>query len=199
MVEEQFLVPLEDYLKAGLHIGTKFRTKYMSKFIYKVRPDGLSVFNVEQINERLKLAANMLAQFEPEDIVIVCRRENGWKAVKKFSELTGIKSFIGRYPPGVLTNANLEDFVEAKLVLVADPWPDKNAVNDASKLGIPVVALCDTNNDARNIDLVVPCNNKGKKSLGIIFYVFAKEFLKNKKLIKSDKDFKAKIDDFVAE
>ncbi len=199
MAEEQFLVPLEDYLKAGLHIGTKFRTKYMSKFIYKIRPDGLSVFNVEQINERLKMAANMLAKYDPKDIIVVCRRENGWKAVKKFSELTGIKSFIGRYPPGILTNANLEDFVEAKLILVADPWPDKNAVNDASKLGIPVIALCDTNNDAKNIDLVVPCNNKGKKSLAIIFYVLAKEFLKNKGIIKSDKDFKVKIEDFMAE
>ena len=199
MTEEQFLVPLEDYLKAGLHIGTKFRTKYMAKFIYKVRPDGLSVFNVEQINERLKLAAQMLSAYDPKDILIVCRRENGWKAVNKFSEITGIKSFIGRYPPGILTNANLEDFVEAKVILVTDPWPDKNAITDAAKLGIPVIALCDTNNDSRNIDLVVPCNNKGKKSLAIIFYVLAKEYMKNRKLIKSDKDFKAKIDDFTAE
>ena len=199
MTEEQFLVPLDDYLKAGLHIGTKFRTKYMAKFIYKVRPDGLSVFNVEQINERLKLAGQMLSAYEPKDIIIVCRRENGWKAVNKFSEITGIKSFIGRYPPGILTNANLEDFVEAKVILVTDPWPDKNAITDAAKLGIPVIALCDTNNDSRNIDLVVPCNNKGKKSLAIIFYVLAKEYMKNRKLIKSDKDFKAKIDDFTAE
>jgi small subunit ribosomal protein S2 len=199
MAEEQFLVPLEDYLKAGLHIGTKFRTKYMAKFIYKVRPDGLSVFNVEQINERLKLAAQMLSVYDPKDIIIVCRRENGWKAVKKFSDLTGIQSFIGRYPPGILTNANLENFVEAKVILVTDPWPDKNAINDAAKLGIPVIALCDTNNDSRNIDLVVPCNNKGKKSLAIIFYALAKEYMKNRKLIKSDKDFKAKIDDFTAE
>ena len=199
MAEEQFLVPLEDYLKAGLHIGTKFKTKYMAKFIYKVRPDGLSVFNVEQINERLKLAAQMLSVYDPKDIIIVCRRENGWKAVKKFSDLTGIQSFIGRYPPGILTNANLENFVEAKVILVTDPWPDKNAINDAAKLGIPVIALCDTNNDSRNIDLVVPCNNKGKKSLAIIFYALAKEYMKNRKLIKSDKDFKAKIDDFTAE
>lgn len=199
MAEEQFLVPLEDYLKAGLHIGTKFRTKHMAKFIYKVRPDGLSVFNVEQINDRLRLAANLLSEYSPEEILIVCRRENGWKAVKKFSEITGIKSFIGRYPPGVLTNANLDDFVEAKVVLVADPWPDKNAVNDAAKLGIPVIALCDTNNDCRNMDLVVPCNNKGKKSLGIIFFVLAEEYMKGRKLIKSEKDFKSKIDDFTAE
>jgi len=199
MTEVEYLVPLEDYLKAGLHIGTKFRTKYMEKFIYKVRPDGLSVLNVEQINDRLKLAGQLLAQFEAKDIVIVCRRENGWKAVKKFSEMTGIRCFIGRYPPGVLTNANLEDFVEAKLILVADPIPDKNAINDAAKLGIPVIALCDSNNDSKGIELVVPCNNKGKKSLGIVFMVLAKEFLKNTGVIKSDAEFTGKIDDFAAE
>jgi small subunit ribosomal protein S2 len=199
MTEVEYLVPLEDYLKAGLHIGTKFRTKYMDKFIYKVRPDGLSVLNVEQINDRLKLAAQVLAQFDPKDIIIVCRRENGWKAVKKFAELTGIRCFIGRYPPGILTNANLEDFVEAKLILVADPIPDKNAINDAAKLGIPVIALCDSNNDCKDIDLVVPSNNKGKKSLAIIFMVLAKEFLKNTDIIKSDKEFSGKIEDFTAE
>jgi len=199
MTETEYLVPLEDYLKAGLHIGTKFRTKYMEKFIYKVRPDGLSVLNVEQINNRLKLAAQMLAQYNPKEIIIVCRRENGWKAVKKFAELTGIRCFVGRYPPGILTNANLEDFVEAKLILVADPIPDKNAIHDAAILGIPVIALCDSNNDCKDIDLVVPCNNKGKKSLAIIFMVLAKEFLKNSGIIKSDKYFTGKIEDFTAE
>jgi small subunit ribosomal protein S2 len=199
MAEDQNLVPLEDYLKAGIHIGTKFRTKHMEKFVYKVRPDGLSVLNVEQINNRLKLAGKLLADYDPNDIIIVCRRENGWKAVKKFAEIIGVRSFIGRYPPGILTNANLEDFVEAKLILAADPIPDKNVINDASKLGIPVIALCDSNNDAKNIDLVIPCNNKGKKSLAVIFFVLAREFLKNKEIIKSDKDFTATIEDFTAE
>ena len=199
MAEDQYLIPLEDYLKAGIHIGTKFRTKHMDKFVYKVRPDGLSVLNVEQINDRLKLAGKLLSDYDPKDIIIVCRRENGWKSVKKFADMTGVKSFIGRYPPGMLTNANLEDFIEAKLILAVDPIPDKNVINDASKLGIPVIALCDSNNEPKNIDLVVPCNNKGKKSLAVIFYILAKEYLKNKGIIKSDKDFKSTIEDFTAE
>lgn len=199
MSEEQFLMPLEEYLKAGLHIGTKFRNKYMAKFIYKVRPDGLSVLNIEQINQRLDMAANIMSKFDPKDIIVACRRENGWKAVKLFSEVTGIRGFMGRYPPGILTNADLENFMEAKLIIVADPWPDKNAVLDAAKLGIPVIALCDTNNDSKNLDLIVPCNNKGKKSLGIIFMVLAKEYLKRRGIIKSDADFKLTVDDFAAE
>ncbi|MCD4666245.1 30S ribosomal protein S2 [archaeon] len=194
MVEENLLVPLDNYLKAGIHIGTKFKTKYMEKFIYKIRPDGLLVLNVQEINGRLGLASNMINQYESEDIIVVCRRENGWKTVKEFTKATGIKSFAGRYPPGILTNPNLKNFTEFKLMLVVDPWPDKNAINDAIKTGIPIISLCDTNNECNNIDLVVPCNNKGKKSLGLVFWILANEYLKSKK-----KKLKESIEDFTAE
>jgi len=176
------MVPLDTYLKAGLHIGTKYKTKYMEPFIYKVRPDGLSILNIQEINSRIKILANFLSQYESQDILVVGRRENSWKAIKLFSEVTGIRSFIGRYPPGVLLNPELEGFMEIKLLFVVDPWPDRNVIEDAMKLGIPVIALCDTNNTANDIDLVVPCNNKGKKSLGLVFYILAREYLKNKGL-----------------
>ncbi len=197
MTEEQFLVPLDLYLKAGLHIGTKYRNKYMEPFIYKIRPDGLCVMNVQKINERINVAGKFLSQYKPEDILIVCRRENGWKAVERFSKLTGIKAFIGRYPPGILTNSALEDFIETKLIMVCDPWPDKNAVLDALKIGIPVIALCDTNNEANNIELVIPCNNKGKKSLGLVFWILTREYLKNRGLLQGE--YKEKLDDFADE
>ena len=193
---ESLLMPVDEYLKAGFHIGTKFRTKAMGQFIYKVRPDGLAVLNVQKINERITLAARLLAQFKPEDVVVVCRRENGWHSVKLFSKLTGIKVFTGRYPPGILTNPNLENFIETKLIFVCDPHPDKNVINDAKKIGIPVIALCDTNNKTKDVDLVIPCNNKGKKSLGLLFFVLTREYLEVKGLIKSDEDFKATLDEF---
>ena len=192
--EQQFLVPLDEYLKVGIHIGTKFKTKYMAPFIYKTRPDGLVVLNVQEIDKRIKLAANLISQYNPEDILVVCRRENGWKSISLFSKLTGIKIFAGRYPPGILTNPNLKTFMETKLILVVDPWPDKNIVRDAIKIGIPVIALCDTNNETNNLDLVVPCNNKGKKSLGLIFWILAREYLNAK-----NKEMKEKIEDFMDE
>ena len=194
MTEEELLVPLDQYLKVGLHIGTKYRTKYMEPFIYKVRPDGLAVLNVQKINDRIKLAGRLLANYKPEDILVVCRRENGWKAVEMFSKLTGIRAFIGRYPPGILTNQKLENFTEAKLLLVTDPWPDKNAINDAVKVGIPVIALCDTNNEANNVDFMIPCNNKGKKSLALLFWILTNEYLKNQGMIKDN--IKQSVDDF---
>ena len=196
---EELLVPQDVYLKSGIHIGTKFRTKYMQPFIYKIRPDGLSILNLEDIDKRLKLAVNFLANYEPKDIIVACRRENGWKPVSMFGKVTGVRTFVGRYPPGTLTNPNLKTYTEAKLILVVDPWPDKNIVDDAIRVGIPVIALCDSNNQSNNIDLVVPCNNKGKKSLGLIFWIFAREFLKKKGIIKKDEDFKYKIEDFTEE
>ncbi len=196
MSEQNLLVPTDEYLKSGIHIGTKFKTKYMEKFIYKTRPDGLTVLNIQQIDERIRVAADMLSKYAPEDIVIVSRRENGWKAVKMFGKITGVKTFAGRYTPGLMTNPQLKNFLEAKIVFVVDAWPDKNAVLDANKVGIPVIALCDTNNTANYIDLIIPCNNKGKKSLGLLFMIIAQRYMLNRHMIKKPEDFKYKMDDF---
>jgi len=198
MVEtESFLVPQDTYLKAGIHIGTKFRTKYMENFIYKTRPDGLSVLNIQKIDERIRVAVNFLSQYEPEEILVVSRRENAWKSVKKIGKVLGVKYFAGRYPPGLLTNTTLEDFTEIKVMLITDAWPDRNALIDAGKVGIPVVALSDTNNQPNNVDLVVPCNNKGKKSLGLFFYILGKEFLNNKGLMSPEKEKELNIEEFM--
>ncbi len=197
--DETLLIDSNEYLKSGIHIGTKFKTKYMAPFIYKTRPDGLSVLNLQKINDRIKLAVNFLSQYEPGDILICSRRENGYKSLKKLNELTGMRVIIGRYPPGILTNTNLETFIEPKIILVCDPWTDKNAVDDAVRIGVPVIALCDTNNQSNKIDLVVPCNNKGKKSVGLFFYLLAREYLRNKGILGSTEELQAKIDDFTEE
>ena len=196
MTTESTVIPLDDYLKVGLHIGTKFRTKYMAPFIYKVRSDGLAVMNVKKIDERIGVAAKFISQYAPEEILVLCRRENGWKAVEKFSDLTKIPIIAGRYRPGSLTNTELESFTEIKLMIVVDPWPDKNAIHDAMLIGIPVIGFCDTNNEANNIDLVVPCNNKGRRSLGLLFWILAREYLKNRGMIKGDDEYTSKIEDF---
>ncbi len=198
MEEEQLLIPNDEYLKAGIHIGTKFKTKYMKDFIYKTRPDGLSVLNVQQIDERIRVLISFLSNYEPEEIMIAARRENSWKAANLFGELTGAKIYTGRYPPGILTNPQLKKFVEIKVLLVTDPWPDRNAISDATKVGVPVIALCDTNNQANNLDLVVPCNNKGKRSLGLIFWLLTKGYMETRNMVNKG-SFSHTIEDFVEE
>jgi small subunit ribosomal protein S2 len=196
---EEFLVAQDIYLKSGIHIGTKFRTKHMNKFIYKTRSDGLSVLNLQEIDNRLKLASTLLSKYKPDEILIVCRRETGWKPLRLLGEMTGIKVFAGRYPPGILTNKELDTYMEIKLILVVDAWPDRNAILDAIAVGVPVIALCDTNNQSNFIDLVVPANNKGKKALGLVFYILTREYLKRTGQISKDKEFKKTVEDFAEE
>ena len=193
---ENMLVSADTYLKTGIHVGTKFRTKHMAPFIYKTRSDGLSVLNVQKIDERIRLSINLLKNYKPEDILVVCRRENGWKPLQFLQKLTGMRCFAGRYPPGILTNPNLETFIEAKVMLVVDAWADKNAILDAMNMGIVVIALCDTNNQTNNIDLVVPCNNKGRKSLGLYFYLLAAGYMKARGMINSEEEMSIKMDQF---
>ena len=194
--KENFLVPTATYLKSGIHIGTKFKTKYMAKFIYKTRSDGLSVLNLQKIDERIRLAVNLLAQYEPEEILVVSRRENGWKPLQMLQKYAKVQVVVGRYPPGMMTNTNLRSFMEPKIVLVTDAWPDRNVVKDANQIGTPVMALCDTNNQANFLDLVVPCNNKGKKALGLLFYLLTVGYMRKKGLLKEGEEIDATVDDF---
>jgi len=181
---EELLIAADQYSKSGIHIGTKFKTKHMSDFIYKIRPDGLVIMNLQKIDERIRIATEMIARYAPEDIAVVAKRENAWRPLKLFSKLTGITVFPGRYSPGTLTNLALKEFKEFKLMVIVDAWLDKNALEDAKKAGIPIIGLCDTNNVSNDIDLIIPCNNKGRKSLGLAFWIIAKEYLTKRGLLQ---------------
>lgn len=193
---KELLTDQETYLKSGIHIGTKFKTNYMAPFIYKTRPDGLSVLDIEQIDERIRILGRFLGEYEPEDILVVSRRENGWRPVRMLEKVTGIRAHAGRYPPGMLTNPQLRNYEEAKVLIVTDPWPDRNAVKDAGIVGIPIIGLCDSNNTANNLDLVIPCNNKGKKSLGVMFYLLSQEYLRARGQLKEGESIEESPDDF---
>ncbi|RZD30330.1 MAG: 30S ribosomal protein S2 [uncultured DHVE6 group euryarchaeote] len=187
------LVSVEEYLESGIQIGTKFRTKSMEQFIHKVNPkNGIAIFDIQKVDQTLQNGANFLAKYKPEDILVVCRRENGWKAAKKFAKTIGAKYFVGRYPAGIITNSQLKTFLEPKLMFVADPRGDKNAVKDAYLMKVPILALCDTNNTLRNVDVVIACNNKGAKSLGLIYWILATEYLK-----ATGQKVKLKLEDFI--
>ena len=119
--------------------------------------------------------------------------------MRMFSKVTGVRNYAGSYHAGVLTNPQLEEFTEIKVLICTDPWPDKDAVKDAVKTGAVVIALCDTNNESNYVDIVVPCNNKGKKSLGLFFWILAREYLKLRGLLKSEEEMQAKLEDFIEE
>lgn len=190
--KKKTLILIEDYVKAGIHVGTKVITPHMRRFVYRRRNDGIAIINTNIIDERLKEMIELVSKYAPEDFIVVCKREAGWKAVKKFSELTGVRIFTKKYPAGILTNIKLPNFFETEMIFICDPWLDKNALRDAKKMKKPIYALCDTNNYTFDIDFFVPCNNKSIKSLGIVFYILTREYLKARK-IKKD----VKMEDFV--
>lgn len=194
--EESLLVPLNVYLSTGIHIGMNQRVKAMMPYIYKIRSDKLSVFDIQKIDERLGLSAKFLAQYDPKDIIVVSRKKNGFNPVKKFADVLGSTAVTGRFMPGTLTNPNYPKYVEPKIIIITDPFADKQAIDEAFNANIPIVAMCDTYNDTRNVDFVLPLNNKGKKSVALAYWVLAREILKIKGEIKGDAEFKHTVEDF---
>ena len=180
--KKETLIPLEDYIKCAVHLGTKVITPHMRKYVYKRRADGLAVINTVSIDEKLRNAIKFLIKYTPEQIYLVCKREAGWDAARKFEEATGVLTFTKKYPPGVTTNLELEDFFEKELTIICDPWIDKNALVDTARLKKPVLSLCDTNNFTTNITDLIPCNNKSAKSIGCILFILAREYTKSKKI-----------------
>jgi small subunit ribosomal protein S2 len=174
----ELLIPLEVYLQHGVHIGTKMVTKYMNNFVFKRRNvDGLAVLDVRKIDQRIRVAAKFLSRFEPEKIMAISVRQYGHKPVLMFSKFVGAKPVIGRFVPGTLTNPALEVYYEPDVILVTDPRIDQQAIVEASEVGIPVVAFCDTDSRTENIDLIIPGNNKGRKSLALLYWLLTRQIL----------------------
>ena len=179
------LVPLEEYVKTGIYLGTRVVTPQMKPFVYRRRADGLAIFNTDLIDEKLKEGIAYLSQFNPEEVILVCKRQAGWRVAEMFSRVTGIRVFTKKYPAGILTNSRLPDFFENELTIVTDSWLDKNALNDTLKVNKKAMMICDTNNFPRGVSQIVIGNNKSEKSLGLIFYLLAKGYCEAKK-IKTD-------------
>jgi small subunit ribosomal protein S2 len=180
--KRELLIPLEDYVRTGIHLGTKVITPNMRKFVYRRRADSIGVLNTTLIDEQIKKAIDIMVKYEPEEIILACKREAGWRAARLFEETTGVKAYTKKYPAGMMTNVLLEDFYEPELVIVCDPWIDKNALGDAKKTNKQVLMLADTNNFTKDATNIIPCNNKGSKSLGLVFYLLAKGYIEKKKL-----------------
>lgn len=193
----RLLIPREKYLASGIHIGMKQKTKDMKEFIYKVRPDGLAVLNLRKLDEKIRIAGKFLARMER--VLVVGRKSVAQEAVKKFADMIEAKAILGRFMPGILTNPNYRNFFEADAIFIVDPLIDYQALKEAVNARVPIIAICDTFNETRNIDFIIPANNKGRLALATLFWILTKEVLKEKGKIKSDKEFECTIEDFAKE
>jgi small subunit ribosomal protein S2 len=170
----------------------------MKPFIFKVRTDGLYVLNIQLTNERIKYASKLLARYEPSNVLAVSARQYGQKPVSTFAKTLGINVFAGRFIPGTLTNPNLSKYIEPELLVVTDPAADAQALKEAVSIGIPVIGFCDANNETKNVDFIVPANNKGRRSLAVVYWLLTRETLKERGDIQNFDEYTITIEDFEA-
>ena len=196
MSDEGLLIELDKYLAAGVHIGTQVKTKSMLPYIFRFREDGLYVLDVRKTDERIRVAAKFLARFDPDEIAVVSVRQYGKTPVSKFSELVGTRAFVGRFIPGTFTNPSLDRYFEPSIVLITDPKTDSQALDEAVRIKVPIVALCDTDNLVSYIDLVIPTNNKGRRALAFIYWLLARQILRERGIIGPQDDLPVSVDDF---
>ncbi|MCW4023649.1 MAG: 30S ribosomal protein S2 [Candidatus Bathyarchaeota archaeon] len=195
---EELLLPRDTMLSAGIHIGTRMKTLDMEPFIYRIRPDGLFVLDVKKTDDRIRVAAKFLSRYEPAKVAVTATRLYAHEPIKKFCQLTGATPIIGRFIPGSLSNPQYPNRVDPEIIVVSDPRADAQAVKEASKVGIPIVALCSTDNEFSGVDFVIPTNNKGRRALAVIFWLLARQILRERGEIAPDKDPVASIEDFEA-
>ncbi len=196
--EEELLLPRDTLLSAGIHIGTRMKTRDMEPFIYRVRPDGLFVLDVKKTDDRIRVAGKFLARYEPSKITVAATRLYAHEPVKKFCQLTGSNPLTGRFIPGMLSNPLYPHRVDPEIIVVSDPRADAQAVKEASAVGIPIVALCSTDNEFAGVDYVIPTNNKGRRALAVIFWLLTRQILRERGELKPSEDPKATIEDFEA-
>lgn len=196
---EEPLIPLEDYRTAAVHLGTQHKTRDMERFIEKVRNDGLYILNPALTDERIRLASEMLGRYEPEDVLVVSSRQYGHRPAQLFAKIVEGESRVGRFVPGSLTNPELENYLEPEILVATDPMGDKQAIEEATNVGIPVIALCDSNNHVTNVDLVIPANNKGRRALATVYWLLARETARQQGRLPEDAEFNFDVEDFEEE
>lgn len=183
-------------LSTGIRVGTAVKTKFMVPFITKASPEGLYMIDLDITLERIKTAAKFINRADIKKVIVCSGREYANTPIEKFCEVTGASQMLGRFMPGTLTNPSLPYYIEPQLVLISDPQVDSQAIIEATNAGMPVIGISNTDNVTSKIDLVIPANNRGRKSLATIYWLLAREILVQKGQLKEDEPLKYEIDDF---
>src|SRR6266581_4444016 len=176
---ENLLLSLEELLAAGLHIGTRIKTVDMERYIFRVRPDG-----------------RFMGRFDPGRVLAVSSRLYGKTPVEKFAEITRTVPIVGRFMPGLISNPLQPHHAEPQVVLVTDPRADWQAIKEATSVGVPVIALCDTDNVFAGVDFVIPVNNKGRRALAVVYWLLARQVLRERGELPQDGTIPQTVDDF---
>lgn len=196
--DQELLVAEDEYLTSGVHIGTQHKNADMKEFIFRVRSDGLFVLDCAKTDEAIRAVAAKINEYEPGRVLFVSQRQYGQRPVKECAKAIGGTAIAGRFMPGTLTNPVTPNFMEPELLVLIDPLGDAQAFREAQNIKIPVIGLCDSNNETKNLDIVVPANNKGRRALALVFWLLTREVLHLRGELANRADFGMTVDDFEA-
>jgi len=174
----------------GIRVGTEIKTKFMTPFITKANPEGLYMLDLDITLSRIQTAGRFVKKFDINRVLVYSGRTYCKTPIEKFCELTGAKMMLGRFMPGTLTNPSLSFYIEPQLLIISDPRVDFQAITEATNAGIPVIGIANTDNITSKLDLIIPGNNRGRKSLATVYWLLAREILQDSKAMKYE------IDDF---
>jgi small subunit ribosomal protein S2 len=183
-------------LSTGIRVGTPVKTKYMTPFIVRANPEGLYILDISKTLARIDIAAKFISRANISKVAVTSAREYGKMPVQKFCEVSGATALSGRFMPGTFTNPSLPNYMEPEIAIVTDPQADQQAVMEATRAGVTVVAISNSDNVTSKVDLIIPSNNRGRKALATVYWLLAREVLKKQGTIKTDSEMKVSIDDF---